>query len=121
MVILAPMGWIVVLTTVWSSQGIAGNTTNRLAPLPAVSANPDNPPTPERLRLGKKLFFDNRVSGNGRFNCSSCHLPEQGWTLPMAISLANDGFVERRNPPTLINVGHNRILIWDGRAPNLEK
>ncbi len=92
-----------------------------IGPLPPVAANPDNPPTPERIELGKRLFFDKRISANGRFNCSTCHLPEHGWTLPSAFSIANDGFVERRNPPTLLNVGYNRALIWDGRAPSLEK
>ena len=92
-----------------------------IGPLPPVTPNPDNMPTAERIALGKALFFDNRVSGNGTMNCSSCHLPSFGWTLPSAFSLANTGFVERRNAPTLINVGYNKALIWDGRAPNLEK
>ena len=92
-----------------------------IGPLPAVTPNPDNMPTPERIALGKALFFDNRVSANGTMNCSTCHLPHLGWTLPTPFSIANTGFVERRNPPTLINVGYNKALIWDGRAPNLEK
>jgi cytochrome c peroxidase len=92
-----------------------------IGPLPPVPANPDNMPTAPRMALGQALFFDNRISGNGNLNCSSCHLPNVGWTLPSAFSIANEGFVERRNPPTLINVGHNKALIWDGRAPNLEK
>ncbi len=121
MKIVLRRGWVVMLLVTWGGWGWAGELSSALGPLPAVTAQPDNPPTPERLRLGKKLFFDNRISGNGRLNCSSCHLPEHGWTLPMAISLANDGFVERRNSPTLINVGYNRVLIWDGRAPSLEK
>lgn len=92
-----------------------------IGPLPSVPANPENAPTTARMALGQTLFFDNRLSGNGTMNCSSCHLPNVGWTLPSAFSVANEGFVERRNPPTLINVGHNKALIWDGRAPNLEK
>ncbi len=92
-----------------------------IGPLPPVPENPENRATPERIELGKRLFFDKRISANGRFNCSTCHLPESGWTLPTAFSIANDGFVERRNPPTLLNVGYNRALIWDGRAPSLEK
>ena len=92
-----------------------------IGPLPPVPVNPDNAPTAARMALGQALFFDNRISGNGNLNCSSCHLPDVGWTLPSAFSIANEGFVERRNPPTLINVGYNKALIWDGRAPNLEK
>jgi cytochrome c peroxidase len=92
-----------------------------IGPLPPVPVNPDNAPTAARMALGQALFFDNRISGSGSMNCSSCHLPDFGWTLPSEFSLANEGFVERRNPPTLINVGYNKALIWDGRAPNLEK
>jgi len=89
--------------------------------LPPVKANPDNKPTEARMMLGKKLFFDNRISGSGTMNCASCHLPHQGWTVHTPISPANPGWVERRNSPTLINVGHNQKLIWDGRAWPLEK
>lgn len=92
-----------------------------IGPLPPVPVNPDNAPTTARMALGQTLFFDNRLSGNGNLNCSSCHLPNVGWTLPSAFSIANEGFVERRSPPTLINVGYNKALIWDGRAPTLEK
>jgi len=92
-----------------------------IGPLPPVPANPDNLPTTARMALGQALFFDNRISASGNLNCSSCHLPETGWTLPSAFSLANEGFVERRNSPTLINVGYNQALIWDGRAPSMEK
>ncbi len=92
-----------------------------IGPLPPVEENPDNRYTPERAALGKALFFDNRISKNGDMNCSTCHLPEFGWTVPSAFSPANEGFVERRNPPSLINVGYNKALIWDGRAPSLEK
>lgn len=92
-----------------------------IGPLPPVPANPDNMPTQARMDLGRTLFFDNRISGNGNMNCTSCHIPDLGWTLPSAFSNANEGFVERRNPPTLLNVGYNKALIWDGRAPNMEK
>jgi cytochrome c peroxidase len=92
-----------------------------IGPLPPVSANPDNPPSEARLALGRALFFDNRISASGTMNCATCHLPHQGWTVQTPLSPANPGWVERRNSPTLINVGYNRALIWDGRAFPLEK
>ncbi|MBI3776287.1 MAG: hypothetical protein HY273_12175 [Gammaproteobacteria bacterium] len=103
------------------ASGLASAEVPDIGPLPPVPVNPDNTPTAARMALGQALFFDNRLSGTGNLNCSSCHLPDVGWTLPSAFSVANEGFVERRNPPTLINVGYNRALIWDGRAPSLEK
>ena len=92
-----------------------------IGPLPPVEANPDNPPTEARLALGRALFFDNRISASGTMNCATCHLPHQGWTVQTPLSPANPGRVERRNSPTLINVGYNKALIWDGRAFPLEK
>ncbi len=92
-----------------------------IGPLPPVEPNPDNPPTDARLALGRALFFDNRISATGTMNCATCHLPHQGWTVQTPLSPANPGWVERRNSPTLINVGYNKALIWDGRAWPLEK
>lgn len=92
-----------------------------IGPLPPVQANPENPPNAARMALGRALFFDNRISATGTMNCASCHLPHQGWTVGTPISPANPGWVERRNSPTLINVGYNQALIWDGRAWPLEK
>lgn len=102
------------------SPSFAGDVAD-IGPLPPVPVNPDNVPTAARMALGQALFFDNRISGNGNLNCASCHLPNAGWTVPSPFSIANEGFVERRNSPTLINVGYNKALIWDGRAPSLEK
>ncbi len=92
-----------------------------IGPLPPVKENPENKLTPERLELGRALFFDNRISASGSMNCATCHLPHQGWTVHTPISPANPGHIERRNAPTLINVGYNEKLIWDGRAWPLEK
>lgn len=92
-----------------------------IGPLPPVQANPDNAPTKARLELGRALFFDNRISATRTMNCATCHLPHQGWTVNTPLSPANPGWVERRNSPTLINVGYNKALIWDGRAWPLEK
>lgn len=92
-----------------------------IGPLPPVEANPDNRPTQARMMLGRALFFDNRISASGTMNCATCHLPHQGWTVRTPLSPANPGHVERRNSPTLINVGYNKALIWDGRAWPLEK
>ncbi len=108
------------LTAVYAAQD-QDAAVEAIGPLPPVSANPENPPTPERMALGRALFFDNRISASGTMNCASCHLPHQGWTVHTPISPANPGRVERRNSPTLLNVGYNKALIWDGRAWPLEK
>lgn len=116
------------LLGLWAAAASSANITTAdgaevpdIGPLPPVEANPENAPTEARLALGRALFFDNRVSGTGTMSCATCHLPHQGWTVQTPLSPANPGWVERRNSPTLINVGHNKALIWDGRAWPLEK
>ncbi len=89
--------------------------------LPAVPVPADNPMSAEKVELGKFLFFDPRLSGDGSLGCVNCHLPDQGWTTHTRLSPAYPSNSERRNSPTLINVAYDQTLIWDGRAPNLEK
>lgn len=114
----------IVLAAALAAWGVSASDTQTqvpdIGPLPAVEADPDNPPTEARLALGRALFFDNRISASGTMNCATCHLPHQGWTVQTPLSPANPGQVERRNSPTLINVGYNKALIWDGRAFPLE-
>lgn len=89
--------------------------------LPPLPIPEDNPMTPEKVELGKRLFFDPRLSGDGSLACASCHLPDQGWTTNSPLSPAYPTHMERRNSQTLINVAYNKALIWDGRAGVLEK
>jgi cytochrome c peroxidase len=77
--------------------------------------------TPEKVELGKRLFFDPRLSADGSLACVSCHLPEQGWTTHTPLSPAYPTNMERRLSPSLINVAYNKALLWDGRAGALEK
>jgi cytochrome c peroxidase len=84
----------------------------------AVPAN--NPITPEKAELGKKLFFDTRLSKTGKMSCETCHLPEMGWTDGKALSTRFDGTTNTRHTPTLYNVGYYKQWYWDGRAATLE-
>jgi cytochrome c peroxidase len=77
--------------------------------------------TPEKVELGKRLFFDARLSADGSLACVSCHLPDQGWTTNTPLSPAYPTNMERRNSQTLVNVAYNQALLWDGRAGTLEK
>src|SRR5262245_15518227 len=56
-----------------------------------VAAPADNPVTPEKAELGKKLFFDTRLSKTGNMSCETCHLPEKGWTDGKTLSTRFDG------------------------------
>lgn len=80
----------------------------------------DNPITPEKVELGKMLFFDKRLSKDGKMSCETCHLPEKGWTDAKPISTRADGKPNTRHTPTMYNVGFQDSWYWDGRAATLE-
>ena len=93
----------------------------RLEPLTAVPVPEQNPRTPEKIELGKKLFFDRRLSGDGTMNCAVCHNPEKGFSDGREISLNYPTTRNWRNSPTLMNVGLQKYLFHDGRAQTLEE
>src|ERR1051325_10747291 len=66
----------------------------------------DNPVTPEKVELGKKLFFDTRLSKTGKMSCETCHHPDKGWTDGEVVSTKFDGSKNTRHTPTLYNVGY---------------
>jgi cytochrome c peroxidase len=99
-----------------------GNTySGQLEPFSAIPVQRMNPQTPEKVELGKMLFFDRRLSGDGTMSCVTCHIPEMGFSDGQAISLSYPTTKNWRNSPTLINVAFNKFLFHDGRAANLEE
>ena len=80
----------------------------------------ENQPTPERVALGKVLYFDPRLSGDGVTSCATCHNPGLGWTDGRAKAVGFKGKELGRASPTIINVGYNTIQMWDGRNKSLE-
>jgi cytochrome c peroxidase len=91
-----------------------------VGPLGEMPVPPDNPMTAEKIELGKKLFFDTRLSKDGKMSCETCHLPDEGWADGKALSTRFDGSINTRHTPTLINVGFYKEWYWDGRAATLE-
>ena len=88
-----------------------------------AAGTPDNPVTPAKVALGKKLFFDPRLSRDETLTCASCHLLEEGGddNRPVAI-----GFHGRANPfhlnsPTVLNAALQKAQFWDGRAKDVEE
>lgn len=75
---------------------------------------------PEKIGLGRALFFDRRLSADNKESCSTCHDPEKGFTdqLPTAMGIHNQ--FGQRNAPTIINATFNILQFWDGREPTLE-
>jgi len=95
--------------------------TKQLEPLPPPPVPKDNPISKEKIDLGKKLFFDRRLSGDGTTSCANCHDPEKAFTDASEISLSYPTTRNFRNAPTLMNVAYAKYLFWDGRAKTLEE
>ncbi|MFH1266815.1 MAG: cytochrome c peroxidase [Planctomycetota bacterium] len=89
--------------------------------LPPVPVPEDNPITPEKVALGKLLYFDTRLSKDGTISCATCHDPETAWTEPEATSTGIGGQVGGANSPTVINAAYGTTQFWDGRAASLEE
>lgn len=90
--------------------------------LPKVPVPSDNLVTEAKIKLGKKLFYDRRLSINNTFSCAMCHIPEQGFSSnEMATAVGIEGRSVRRNSPTLYNVAYFQLLFHDGRENTLEQ
>ena len=81
---------------------------------------PDNPMTPAKVELGKALFFDPRLSGNGTVSCATCHNPALGWSDGLKTGVGINGTVLGRATPTIVNMAYNTQFMWDGRKKSLE-
>lgn len=92
-------------------------------PLPAVAPAPaDDPSTPEKIELGRRLFFDTALSRDGTLSCASCHdLDRFGGADGRKTAIGIDGAVGPRNTPTVWNAAFQARLFWDGRARSLEE
>jgi cytochrome c peroxidase len=84
---------------------LAPDSTNRVADLPAAQ------------RLGHRLFFDTRLSGNGAISCATCHQPARRFTDGLQTSRAIG--ISKRNAPSLIGTAYSPFFYWDGRRDSL--
>lgn len=90
--------------------------------LPPVPHPDAAPPTREQIALGRKLFFDRRLSHNGTISCAMCHIPEQGFTSnELATAIGIEGRTVRRNAPTVLDSAFLERLFHDGRETRLEQ
>jgi cytochrome c peroxidase len=81
----------------------------------------DNPYTPEKSALGKKLYFDTRISASSAQSCGSCHSPSFGWGDGLAVGVGSGMQKLGRHSPTVVNAAWGGIFMWDGRLATLEE
>lgn len=85
-------------------------------PVPA-----NNPMTAAKVELGKRLYFDPRLSATGTVSCNSCHNVMEAGEDDRAVSLGVDGKKGGRSAPTVWNAAFLSVQFWDGRAASLEE
>jgi cytochrome c peroxidase len=120
-----------IVLTLWLSRTPAPSweAENPLRPLPASPLGVPKqlstlaePPTPERVRLGRWLFFDKRLSRDGTVSCASCHQPSAGFADIRAVSPGIGGAMGTRKAPPVMNLAFAIFprFFWDGRTNSLE-
>ena len=107
---------------VWPWQTAGGDALETAAAfgLPPLPASPDGTSGRDRVELGRKLFFDRRLSFNGTMSCAMCHVPEEGFASNASrTAVGIEGKSLRRNAPTVLNVAWQSTLFHDGRESSL--
>lgn len=89
--------------------------------LPEFAENPDNKITPEKIALGKTLFYDTRLSLEGNISCNSCHNLSTYGVDNKSTSQGDNGGFGDRNSPTVYNAALHFVQFWDGRAADVEE
>ena len=89
--------------------------------LPPMPIPADNSQTDAKIKLGRELYFDGRLSANNEISCATCHDPKTGWAGHDATDTGVGGRVGNRNSGTIVNSGYMKYQFWDGRASSLEE
>jgi len=97
------------------------NASNIFGTLPLVAENPENPITDEKVKLGKVLYFDTRLSKDNTISCNSCHNLSTYGVDNLSFSIGNDKNLGGRNSPTVLNAALHFAQFWDGRAKDVEE
>lgn len=88
---------------------------------PSMNVPSSNPTTQAKIELGRHLFYDNKLSTDGKVSCASCHEASKGFANNVSISPGVDGLLGNRNAMTLVNLGHYDNYVWNGRFKTLEE
>jgi cytochrome c peroxidase len=87
----------------------------------AIYVPAGNEPTAERIALGRKLYFDTRLSKDGTLSCATCHDVSRGFTDHRSVSEGIGDHLGKRSAPTTMNAAMMQSQFWDGRAPSLDE
>ena len=87
----------------------------------AMTIPDDNPTTVEGIELGRRLFYERRLSGDNSLSCAGCHFQDNAFSDPDRFSTGIDGLQGSRNAMAIINLGWGNSFFWDGRSASLEE
>jgi cytochrome c peroxidase len=110
---------IILLLAVMVFPAVNAWATEPIPSLPPIPA--DNTQSPDKIELGKMLFFDPRLSSSGIVSCATCHNPSMAFTDRVPRALGHNHQVGPRNTPTVLNAAFLEVQFWDGRAKTLEE
>lgn len=110
-----------VLSVLFTCTPTASAAEQGLLGLPPLSIPTDNAQTPEKIALGKKLFFDSRLSVDGTVSCATCHDEKKAFADGFPVAEGVRKQKGARNTPTIINAAFSTSQFWDGRRASLEE
>ena len=91
-----------------------------LASLPPPPVPPGNPQSPDKIELGRMLFFDQRLSNDKSISCATCHDPHKAYSDDRSKAVGINHTELTRRTPSLLNTAYNPLQFWDGRTSSLE-
>src|SRR5664279_2113014 len=127
--LMAIMSAVVLLSAVAVLSGfsspnkveINADALSMFAPLPAAMTSDDNPATDAKVKLGRMLYYDPRLSANQKISCNTCHPLADYGAEKTAVSTGFHGQKGTRNAPTVYNAAGHFVQFWDGRVPTIEE
>jgi cytochrome c peroxidase len=109
---IACFGWLVSVLALGACERAATTAVVDLAELAPASAPASNPTTPEKVELGRHLFYDVRLSARRNVSCASCHQQAHAFSDTAAVSIGTTGARTSRNSMSLVNSGYAATLTW---------
>jgi cytochrome c peroxidase len=104
-----------------TEQGLLDRARALFKPLPADAGTAQRPLRPERVALGRALFFETRVSTDGKQSCAACHQPSLHGTDALPRSVGNQGRIIPRNAPTVFNTALQFVQHYGGNRVDVEE
>lgn len=106
----------------FAADSLRDQAKNLFQPIPQTPpALPGNAATPDKLALGKMLYFDPRLSESHNISCSTCHIIGMGGSDGRSTSIGHNWQRGGRKAPTVLNAVFNKAQFWDGRAADLKE